>query len=179
MADTKESFYVSPDTVSEYVTRQIIKQWLVFAFIVILFGSIGSFALLEADNGFPIWGYGLIVSIILVGSFILSTRLQKKQLLQFSGARYAIDAETISQTTTDGKTRQFKLNEIAIVDRRYGGLVIVKGNGWTKFNYLRPSRTARRYPLDADTVIFIPPITIGFDSLRTTIKQLAVNAFQF
>jgi magnesium-transporting ATPase (P-type) len=170
----KAIYHADASLFDGYIKRLNNQQWMMFCVIFLLVSFFQYFIIFNGHNNLPLWVIALI-SIVLISAFIFSIKFRNKSIRKFAGAQYSIINNAIVQTTADGKTRIISFEEIAVVDKRFFGLVVIKGGGWTKINYLKPSRQAK-YNLESDTTIFIPSITSNFTTLVTLVKQLAMNA---
>ncbi|HET6225659.1 MAG TPA: hypothetical protein VFF27_05225 [Bacteroidia bacterium] len=98
------------------------------------------------------------------------------KLEQLAKANYYIEECSIKFQNGD-QMIAFNMNEIAVFHQKHSGTYIVKGDGWTKINYIFPKRNPRYRIGNADT-IFIPTITSNYDELTNHIYAEARNAFK-
>ena len=120
----------------------------------------------------------LFITIQVIGSLALYFGLQlgNSKFRQFSNGQYFVDNSTLKFVTPDDQIKQFQLDKIAVVHKTHSGTVLVKGDKWTKLNYIRPKRSG--YQIDDPNVIFIPTITSNYTSLISVIKQTAMNSMK-
>jgi hypothetical protein len=121
-------------------------------------------------------GFYLVVALISV-AFYYSLRFTNNKLKQLAGGHYFIDNSVLKFESLTGLTRAFKLEEIVVIHKKYAGAMVVKGNSWTKLNYIRPKR-GNSYQLGGSNTIFIPTITTNYTDLIGKINHAAPNVMK-
>jgi hypothetical protein len=169
-------YQVDKDKMDDYIKSLDKRRTIVFGIVTLIVISIQTFIGYSIDNDFPFWVL-IIATIIISVAFYFGLKLANDKLKQLSSGQYFIDNTLLRFVGADSLTREFKLDEIAVVHRKYSGTLIVKGNGWTKFNYIRPKRT-NSYQLGGLDIIFIPTITSNYPDLVDTVKRTTPNAIK-
>ena len=147
-----------------------------FVIVTLVVVSMQTFIAYNLDSDFPFWVI-IIVTVIISVAFYVGLRLANEKLKQLSSGQYLIDNSLLKFEGNESLTREFKLDEIAIIHKKFSGTLVIKGSGWTKFNYIRPKRT-NSYQVGGLDIIFIPTITSNYLDLVDTIKQTARNAMK-
>lgn len=169
-------YQVDKNVMDDYIKSLDKRRTSIFVIVTLVVLSMQTFIAYNLDNDFPFWVI-IIATVIISVSFYIGLRLANDKLKQLSNGQYIIDHLTLKLEAGDSLTREFKLEEIAVIHKKYSGTLIVKGNGWTKFNYIRPKRT-NSYQVGGLDIIFIPAITSNYADLVATIKQTAKNAMK-
>lgn len=169
-------YQVDKDQMDDYIKSLDKRRTTVFVLVTLIVISIQTFIGYNLDNDFPFWVL-IIATIIISLAFYFGIRLANDKLKLLSNGRYFIDSSLLKFVGADSLTREFKLDEIAVVHKKYSGTLVVKGNGWTKFNYIRPKRT-NSYQLGGLDIIFIPTITSDYHDLVDTVKRTTPKAMK-
>ncbi|TAM97797.1 MAG: hypothetical protein EPN39_10490 [Chitinophagaceae bacterium] len=145
-----------------------------FSIVTILILASQTLIAYRLDNDFPFWVM-IIISIIIAGAFYFGLRLGNDKLSQLAGASFFIDNNIIKQQTANNVITQLKLSEIAIINKKYSGTILVKGGVLTRIDYMRPKKTSP-YQIGSPDTIFIPSITSNYWELVDKIKELSTQA---
>lgn len=168
-------YQVDKEQMDDYIKSFDKRRTTVFVIVTVAILSVQSFIAYNLDNDFPFWLI-VVVTVAISLAFYIGLRLANDRFKQLSNGQFFIDNSSLRFEGVDSLTRNFKLDEIAVIHTKYSGTMILKGNGWTKFNYIRPKRAAYQ-PGDQD-VIFIPTITSNYNELVNAIKQATKNAMK-
>lgn len=169
-------YQVDKNQMDDYIKSLDKHRTTVFAIVTLVVLLLQTFIAFNLDRDFPFWVF-IIATVVILIAFYLGLRLANDKLKQLSNGQFFIDNSSLKLEGVDSLTREFKLDEIAVIHKKYSGTLIVKGNGWTKFNYIRPKRT-NSYQIGGLNIIFIPTITSGYSDLVEIIKQTAKNAMK-
>lgn len=170
------TYHVDKNQIDNYIKSLDKRRTSVFVVVTLVVLSMQTFIAYNLDSDFPFWVL-IIATVVIAVAFYFSLRHANDTLRQFADGQFYIDNSVLKFITTNSLTRQFNLDEIAVIHKKYSGTIVVKGNGWTKFNYIRPKRT-NSYQAGGLDVIFIPTITSNYTDLVDTIRQTAINAMK-
>jgi hypothetical protein len=170
------AYKVENNLMDDYLTSLDRRRTFVFAVVTLIVLSIQVFIVYNLDSYFPFWIFIIVTAIIAI-AFYFSLRLVNDKLKQLAGGQYFLNNSSVKFLTVDNLTREFNLDDIAVIDKKYSGTLIVKGNSWTKFNYIRPKRT-NSYQIGELDIIFIPTITSNYAELVEKLKQRTKNAMK-
>ncbi len=170
------TFRIDKNLMDDYINSLDKRRTIVFVIATLVVLSIQAFIAYNIDSDFPFWVLIVATAVIAV-AFYFSLRLSNDTLRQLADGQFYIDNSVLKFVATDSLTRQFNLDQIAVIHKKYSGTIVVKGNGWTKFNYIRPKRT-NFYQVGGLDVIFIPTITSNYSDLLDTVMQTSKNAIR-
>jgi hypothetical protein len=95
---------------------------------------------------------------------------------KLSGGQYFIDHSSLKFESIDNEfSRDFKLDEIAVIHPTKLGTTIARGDNETKFDYSTPKRRGS-FAVGKPDVIFIPTITTNYSELIDKIIESSPNA---
>ena len=171
-----KKYQVDNDKMKNYIKSLDKHRIFVFVIVTLIILTMQFIIAYKLDNEFPFWLI-IIATVIISVAFYFGLNQVNDKLKQTSNGQYFIDHQTLKFETIDSLTREFKLEEIAVIHKKYSGTMIVKGNVWTKFNYFRPKKTSL-YQIGGLDIIFIPTITSNYTDLVDNIKQAAPNAMK-
>lgn len=169
-------YQVDKNQMDDYIKSIDKRRTTAFIIVTLVVLILQSFIAYNLDRDFPLWVL-IIVTVIISAAFYIGLRLANDKLKQLSNGEYFIDNSLLKFEGAGSLTRVFKLEEVVVIHKKYSGTLVVKGNGWTKFNYIRPKRT-NSYQVGGLDIIFIPTITSNYTDLVDTIKQTAQNAMK-
>ncbi len=169
------TYCVDKSLMEDYIKSLDKRRAIVFIIMILVAFLLQGFIAYNLDNDFPFWVI-IIAAVVIAVAFYFSLRLANDQLKQLSGGSFYLDKSILKFIAADNLIRQFNLDEIAVIHKKYSGTMVVKGNGWTKFNYIRPKKSA--YQVMQHNVIFIPTITSNYVDLVDKIEQTAKNAMK-
>ncbi len=167
--------------VDEFQVDEYLKKWnkrrlIIYVLVISVILPITSLITYQETNTSTFLLYLLIMSVIIVVAFYFSLKYANSQIRQLTGGQYFIDDSIIKFQGSEKSDRKFNLDEIAVIHKRYSGTIIIKGNIWTKINYLRPKKSF--YQVNHYNVIFIPTITTNYSELVNQVKKAAANAMK-
>ena len=168
--------------VDEILMDEYLKKWnkrrlIVYVLVISVILTLTLSITYQNSNSSTFLMYLLLMSVIIVVAFYFSLKYANSQIRQLTGGQYFIDDSLIRVQGTEKSDREFNLNEIAVIHKKYSGTIIIKGNIWTKINYLRPKKSF--YQVNHYNVIFIPTITTNYIELVDRVKKSAANAMKF
>jgi hypothetical protein len=169
-------YQVDKDQMHDYLKSLDKRRTTVFVIVTLVVLSMQTFIAYNIDKDFPFWVI-IIATVVISVAFYFGLRLANDKLKQLSNGQYYIDNSLLKFEGSDSLKREFRLDEIAVIHKKYSGTLILKGNGWTKFNYIRPKRT-NSYQLGGLDIIFVPTITTNYIDLVDAIKQTSKNAMK-
>jgi hypothetical protein len=170
------NYHVDKEQVGDYIKSRGKRSTTVFVIVGIVIISLQTFNGKSLDGDFP-FGVMIIGAIIISIAFYIGNRSTNNKLKQLSDGKFFIDQSLITFEAADGKTKVLKLDEIAVIHKKHYGTIVIKGNGWTNFHYLRPKKTSG-FELENQNVIFIPTITSNYTELLDKLMHNATNAMK-
>lgn len=168
-----QTFTVDNSLLKAHIAKKFQTRWGVFAIIVLIILSLQY--IINDLSDIPAWALVATVGVIFA-AYYLGLQMQKSDLLKFGNATYTITDLFITQTISTGKTSQFAFKEIVVVHNIPEGLLLIRGDKWTKLDYLRPRKGDGSYGILSDKTIFIPSITENYNTIAETVMHLASNA---
>jgi len=158
---------------------------LLVAFVVLI--SVLLFSVISTDKLLSFFPISMaFFSIILMSALYFAfVRMYAKQKLQIESlfiGKYELDETSLKFLAPAPLARDFRFDEVAVIHKRPYGTIIIKGDSWTRMNYLRVTwgmyKSRNPYQFDSDNVIFIPNITSNYIEMIESIKQSAKNALK-
>jgi len=169
-------YQIESEKMNDYISSVNRRKAFTLLPLVIIAVSFQGYISFKKNDGTPVWLF-ILITIIISAALFFGISLFNKKLRRLSNGQFIVETDSIKFQTNDDLARDFKLEEIAVITKKYSGTYLIKGNGLTKINYIRPKRSA--YQLGDQNVIFIPTITSNYDDLIERIKENSKNAMKF
>lgn len=174
-------YQIDKNQLDDFIKRVTRRRILIFMLKTLtILAILGYLVYNPTKNDFPILFFVFAITIVTI-IFLIASHMKNARLRKQSNGEYLIDSCTLKHRIDSISTKEFKFDEIAIINQKSYGTILIQGTGWTKFNYLRPlsrRHPRRNYNIDDPDVIFIPTITSNYDELITMIKDAARKAMK-